>query len=69
MPAGLTLDLRVGERVDIDGGRIALVVEHKTGQRTRIRIEADPSISIVPRSGRRAADRDDARSACMLPQV
>lgn len=69
MSAGLSLDLRVGDRVEIDGGRIALVLEQKTGQRARIRIEADRSIRIDTKPWREEELRASARGACALPQV
>lgn len=46
MSKGLSLDLRVGERLLLDSGRIAITLEQKNGQRVRIRVEAGPSVKI-----------------------
>jgi pyruvate kinase len=40
------MDVHVGDRVRIDGGRITLVVEQKSGQKARIRIVAPRDVSI-----------------------
>ncbi len=72
MARGLTLDLRVGERVALDDGRITLVLEHKSGARARIRIEADASIAIGTAATRRSvadASEHDARGACAAVPV
>jgi len=42
----LVLEMTAGERVKIDHGRIAIILEHKSGQRARIRFEADVSVEI-----------------------
>jgi hypothetical protein len=42
----LKLDLRVGEGVDIDSGRILVRVESKSGQKTRLSFEADKEVPI-----------------------
>ena len=42
----LHMDLNVGDVVDIDNGRIKLVVEEKSGPRARIRFIADTRIVI-----------------------
>lgn len=48
---GLKIDLRVGESVRLDGGRINVTLLEKSGQRARLDIEADKSVSIEqPRS-------------------
>ncbi len=46
MSRGLVLEMRVGERLPLDGGRIVIALEHKHGQRARIRVEADRSVLI-----------------------
>jgi pyruvate kinase len=43
---GVAMDVHVGDRVRIDGGRITLVVEQKSGQKARIRIVAPRDVSI-----------------------
>ena len=42
----LSMDVRVGESVTIDGDRIRLTVEEKSGQRARLRFEVDSSIAV-----------------------
>jgi hypothetical protein len=44
---GAAVDLRVGERIDIDNGRAVVVLEHKHGKAARLRIVADESVRIV----------------------
>jgi urease beta subunit len=45
---GLKLDLRVGESVRFDNGRISVTLLEKSGQRARLDINADPSVRIEP---------------------
>lgn len=42
----LYLDMKVGESVDLDDGRVRLTLEEKQGQRSRFRVEADDSVTI-----------------------
>jgi hypothetical protein len=42
----LKIDLRVGETVSFDSGRISITLLEKSGQRARLDIEADPSVRI-----------------------
>lgn len=42
----LKVDLRVGEELRLDGGRIVISLLEKSGQRARISVEADDSVSI-----------------------
>jgi pyruvate kinase len=42
----VTIDVRSGEAVSIDGGRIIAVLEQKSGQRARIRFEAEEGTPI-----------------------
>ena len=42
----LHLDVATGDKVEIDGGRIVIHVGQKSGQRTRLGIEADNNIKI-----------------------
>lgn len=42
----LYLDLRIGESVSIDKGRVNITLLEKSGQRARLEIEADKSVSI-----------------------
>lgn len=42
----LKVDLRVGEGVDIDSGRVLVRVESKSGQKTRLSFEAAKDVVI-----------------------
>lgn len=42
----LFIDLRVGDTLDIDKGRVSITVEEKTGPRMRVKIDADRSIPV-----------------------
>lgn len=41
----VTRDVRVGESISLDNGRIRLVVEDKSGKLARIRFEMDPDVT------------------------
>jgi hypothetical protein len=41
-----TVDIRYGESVSIDDGRVLVTLEEKSGQRARLRFEAGPSVKI-----------------------
>lgn len=43
---GKVVDVKVGQEINIDEGRIRIVVEHKDGKRARLRVIADKSIII-----------------------
>lgn len=46
-------DLRVGETLQLDGGRIVVTLLEKSGQRARISVEADKSVAInLPQHGK-----------------
>ncbi len=42
----LFLDLKVGESVSIDEGRVRMTLRAKNGQRARLEFQADKSVSI-----------------------
>jgi len=42
----LFIDLRIGESVSIDKGRVNVTLREKSGQRARLEFEADKSVSI-----------------------
>lgn len=42
----LSMDVKVGESVSIDGGRTLLTVLEKSGQRARLRFEIDPEVTV-----------------------
>lgn len=56
-----TMDVRVGESVSIDNGRVTVTVEEKSGQRARLRFMADQAIGIekvrAPKPGAEQARR------------
>lgn len=39
-------DLKKGDSLDIDDGRVVITVEEKTGSRTRVKIDADRSVKV-----------------------
>lgn len=45
MPS-LHLDVQIGDRIEVDDGRVVIHVGQKSGQRTRLTIEAPPEIKI-----------------------
>lgn len=45
--SGAVVDLKVGEQLTLTPGRIVVTLEHKSGQRSRLRVEADESVKIV----------------------
>lgn len=42
----LHLEMKVGETVELDDGRVRLTLEEKKGQRARLRVDGDSSVSI-----------------------
>jgi sRNA-binding carbon storage regulator CsrA len=42
----LRIDLRVGESMTIEDGRITVTLEEKSGQRARLRIEAPADVDV-----------------------
>lgn len=58
----LTLDVRVGESVAVDSGRVTVTVEEKSGQRARLRFMADEAITIRKQGGAPKAGAEQARA-------
>lgn len=48
MKSHLSIDLKTGESVSIDSGRIVVRLEEKSGKRARLSFEADKSVAIKP---------------------
>ena len=46
MNKGMIVDVKVGQELKIDNGRIRIVVEQKDGKRARLRVIADKSIIV-----------------------
>lgn len=46
MSKGMIVDVKVGQEINIDNGRIRIVIEHKDGKRARLRVIADKSIIV-----------------------
>lgn len=42
----MIVDVKVGQEINIDNGRIRIVIEHKDGKRARLRVIADKSIIV-----------------------
>lgn len=49
---GAVVELKVGESVSLDQGRIRITLEPKSGQRARLRIVADENVQIGHREPR-----------------
>jgi pyruvate kinase len=43
---GISMDVKVGQEINIDDGRIKILVEQKDGKRARLRVIADKSIIV-----------------------
>lgn len=46
MSQGKVIDVKVGQELNIENGRIRIVVEQKDGKRARLRVIADKSIIV-----------------------
>jgi hypothetical protein len=46
MSQGMTVDVKVGQEIDIDNRRVRIIVEQKDGKRARLRVIADKGIMI-----------------------
>ena len=46
MSQGMTVDVKVGQEIDIDNGRVRIIIEQKDGKRARLRVIADKGIMI-----------------------
>lgn len=44
----LCIDIRVGESVSIDGGRVMLTLKEKSGQRAKLHFSAVKGVSVEP---------------------
>ena len=44
----LHIELRVGDSISIDAGRVTLFLEEKSGRRARLRFDAETDVSIEP---------------------
>lgn len=61
MKRSKTIDIRSGEAISIDSGRVVVVLEEKSGQRARLRFEAEEGTPIE-----RVQDRFNVRAAIGL---
>lgn len=46
MAKSLRVELRVGESIEVDNGRITITLEEKSGQRARFRFDAPQDVDI-----------------------
>lgn len=46
MSKGMIVDVKVGQELKIDNGRIRIIVEQKDGKRARLRVIAERSIIV-----------------------
>lgn len=44
----LNVEIRVGESITIDNGRVVLTLQEKSGQRARLNFNAERSVTIDP---------------------
>jgi hypothetical protein len=44
----LMIDIRVGESVSIDGGRVVITLKEKSGQRAKLHFSAEEGVSVEP---------------------
>lgn len=48
----LSVDVKVGESLSIDGGRVRIKLVEKSGQRARLQLEMEPDVTLGrPRPG------------------
>lgn len=40
------VDLRAGEKIRLDNGRVIVTLEQKNGQRSRLKIEAESAVKV-----------------------
>jgi sRNA-binding carbon storage regulator CsrA len=52
----LVLDVKVGDSVSVDGGRVVMTVQHKSGQQARIAFTAPEAVTIEPVRARPAME-------------
>lgn len=64
----LLMDVKVGQSLSIDGGRIVLTVEEKSGQRVKLRFVHD-GITVERVSQSMPAPRSGARQALLGTRV
>lgn len=46
MHRALSMDVRVGDSIAIDGGRVVITVEAKSGQRARLRLRFEQGVDV-----------------------
>jgi len=62
----LFIDLKVGQSISIDGGRIVMSLEDKSGKLARLKFVADSDVSIQrPGSAEQRRFKSGARQAAM----
>lgn len=45
-PSHLTVDLHPGEKISLDGGRVEIEMQHKSGRLARLRVTAPKEVRI-----------------------
>lgn len=53
-PRSLLMDVKVGQSLSLDGGRIVMTVEEKSGQRVKLRLQLPEDVKVdraKPQSG------------------
>lgn len=58
-------DLRVGESINLDNGRVIITVLEKSGQRVRVNIDANQDVAV--RFNTKASQASIAKSGIVIP--
>lgn len=53
----LLMDVRVGESVSIDDGRVVVTLKEKSGQRAKLHFDSESKVNITPVRARAAAEQ------------
>lgn len=65
----LKFDLRIGESLHLDGGAIVVTLLEKSGQRARLSVEADKSVSVFVQQEKHAMPEKDGISRDMKEKM
>ncbi len=53
----LLMDVKVGESVSIDNGRVIMTLKEKSGQRAKLHFDSETNVNITPVRARAAAEQ------------
>lgn len=63
----LSMDVKVGDSVSIDGGRVVITVGEKSGQRARLKFEVDSDVNVQRVSPEKSGADRAARGLSLTP--